>query len=152
MNSMKRLGLAALLVALGALFTAPQAFARNTEDKLTYELVAPEIDPPEPEAFGQYTLTDDSASPLWPWEVDASCRQLTPWNLYCVVATVFWSDEWGNCGWYYLCRTFTADKNGKLEGQFIVDGGWCYVSVQDLWVENNVGQVVLETGRLVRSK
>ena len=159
MNSMKRLGLAALLVALGALFAAPQAFARNTEDKLTYELVAPEIDPPEPEAFGQYTLTDDSAVPGWPQEVDLSCRGLTPWKQYRVVLLVFWQDipgdtvgGWSNWGLYEQSYLLIADNKSRISHEFTIMSYDKYVAVVDLWIENDVGQVVLETGLLVRSK
>ena len=145
MNPMKRLVLAVLLVLLGGLRGASPALAGKNADAVassTSKLVPPETDPPEPKASGRYTVEFYYWYPGFK-DVTVSCKGLTPQKQYDVVVLVEWYDEWWY-GSYLVLRTCTADKNGKLDAQVIVDDYDRYVSIGDLWVENDEGSVVLE--------
>jgi hypothetical protein len=123
--------MAALLVVLAAAYSAPEALARNYTVKWTYELVPPETGPPEPGAYGQYTVTFDSRAQMAmaAKEVAVNCRRLTSGRPYDVVVLVAWNDQWDGYGWYLKRLTFTADAKGRLNGQFTVGGGESYVYV-----------------------
>ncbi len=147
MNPMKRLGLAALLMVLGALCAASSALAGRPPKSLsyTYELTPPESDPPEPQASGRWTKTFH-AVPYTGIYVEVSCRRLTAGELYSVVASVSWRDSWGNYGSYRTGGAFAADGKGRLDAQFMVEQWEAEVFVDDLWIEKD-GNVVLETQR-----
>jgi len=153
MNFMKRLGLAVLVLILGALCAASPALAGKWPKPVsyTYELTPPEIDPAEPEALGQYTLTVQTSAQLAGAErgVEVTCKNLTPRKQYFVMVYVWWykvygeyADSWYESGYSTSCHAFTTDKNGRLHGEFTVGAGVC---IEDLWIENDAGRVVLET-------
>ncbi len=149
MNPMKRLGLVALFVVLGTLFATSLAVARDYT--VDHELVPPAVDPPEPKASGKWTLTYFGDIQIKAKGVDVSCKKLTPGEQYSVVVSVFWSNHWGEFGWYENRYTLTADARGKLETHFLVYYPWeGEASVEDLWIEKlneNGSVVVLETQR-----
>jgi len=142
--------MAALLVVLVALFAASPAFADKPPKPLlfTSQLTPPEIDPPEPQASGSLTETNyTSIHPFMGLDVDVSCRRLKPGKQYLVVALVHWGDVWGGYGTYCTGGAFTADRKGRLDAQFHVERWESYVGLEDLWIENDQGNVVLETQR-----
>jgi hypothetical protein len=157
MNPMKRLGLVALLVfILGGLFAASPALARKIAgvSSTTFKLMRP-ANAPEPTASGQWTLHRDDY--MMTEDVTVSCRRLTPGRQYVVVVLVHWS-QWGRIGYepwtvdsgsYPVEVAVTADAKGRLNAQCTVVSTWSYGggvnrSVQDLWIENDAGNVVLE--------
>ena len=147
MNSVKRLGLAAFLVVLGALFAASPALARKpaggpTPVSYTFKLTPPEIDPPEPQASGQWTVETWSL-PLPSIEVNVSCKRLTPAKPYHVVCLVMeYPNEGPSSGtWWWETHSVAADGRGRLNAQFTVE---TWGGIQFLWVENDEGDVVLE--------
>ena len=149
MNPMRRLGMAALLVALAAILAASSAFAGRPPkpvESYTYQLTPPEIDPPEPQASGRWTKTVNWAYTHPRTDVEVSSVRLTAGELYFVVASVSWTDPWGNHGSYQAGRAFTADGKGRLAARFSVQEWERQVWVDDLWIEKD-GNVVLETRR-----
>lgn len=141
----------ALLIILTTLLaTWPASAGRKAAKPVsyTYELVPPAVDSAEPQASGQYTKTD-SPLPFGPMDVEVSCRHLTPGKQYYVVYVVSWQENywfgpWGNWGSYQACISLTADRKGRLEAQFTVGGGESYMNVEELWIENDQGVVVLQ--------
>jgi len=149
---------AVLVVILTALLAASPALAKpiaGGASSTTYKL-APPANAPERGASGQWTLYTD---PLNVTEsVALSCRNLTPGRQYTIVVLVHWS-QWARIGSgppyqvdsgdYSLELAVTADAKGRLSGQCSVVGTWSPTggvnrSVQDLWIENEDGNVVLE--------
>jgi len=151
MSPMKRLGWIVLAMTLGALFAASPALAdkplKPTVYSSTFKL-APPADGPEPEAYGQCTI---DYYLLLRYEVEVSCRALTPGGQYTLVVLVQWTqiDDTGypiGLGSYLEKQAVTADSRGRLSAQYLLE---CYEfgvyrSVQDVWIENSAGEVVLE--------
>ena len=153
MNPMKRLGLTALVLIVAVNFAASHALAGKKGDVVstTFKL-APPADAPEPRASGECTM--DYIRPYWQ-RATVNCRGLTPDRQYTLVVLVHWSEwyEWWpiSSGFYVEELTVTADAKGRLEAQCVVEGwsdAWgryCYLrSIEDVWVENEAGSVVLE--------
>jgi len=150
MCHMNRSRLAVLVLILGVHFAALPIFARKspTLGSITFKLTPPAIDPPEPQASGRYTLTANTwedFGTFGPIQVSVSCRRLTPGKQYYVETLVWWYDVWGNDGSYYVERAFEADRLGKLQGQFTVEGSYIFIST--LWIQDGAGNVVLEEQR-----
>ena len=150
--------LAVLVVILTPVLAASPALAKpiaGGASSTTYKL-APPANAPERRASGQYTVYRD---PLNVTEsVAVSCRNLTPGRQYTIVVLVYWS-QWARIGSgpsypvgsgsYSMELAATADARGRLSGQCSVVGTWSPTggvnrSVQDLWIENEEGSVVLE--------
>jgi len=149
MNPVKRLGLAVLVLILGAVLAASPALAGGKEAvTYRYNLAPPQTDPPEPRASGRWTKTVNAAYPYAGTHVEASCTRLTVGKQYQVLALVSWNDIWGNSGSYWTGVTSTADGKGRLDAQFDVEALWGeqFVYVTDLRVYSDQG-VVLETER-----
>lgn len=148
MNPMKRVGVAVFLMALGALFTASPALAREYTQR--YALVPPAIDPPEPKASGKWALTHFDVQ-IKAKRVEVTCKGLTPGEEYLVVVWVSSSDEWGGGDSWEALFACTAGANGKLEFDHLFEYGYGRsLSVHDLWIEKlngYPGVVVLETQR-----
>jgi hypothetical protein len=163
MNSVKRLGMTALLVVLAVLLAASPALAGKYADPLisstTYELAPPvDADAPEPTASGKWTLDVYALG----WEdVTVSCRRLTPGEQYVVVSLVQWSETVTNSGGtfedsgsYLEEHPVTADTKGRLNAKFYVyseaDTDWFRIyrlsrHVADVWIVNaTTGEIVLE--------
>ena len=149
------LGVSSLILA--TLFVATPVSARKIAGDAyttTYKL-APPANAAEPRASGQYTMYRDSLNCIE--EGTVSCRNLTPGRQYVVVVLVHWS-SWARIGYepyptgsgsYLMEVAATADASGRLNARFTVVGSWSYSgglnrTVQDLWIENNEGSVVLE--------
>jgi hypothetical protein len=133
MNPVKRLGVVAVLVVLGALCAASPALAGKPlpytgSDRVW--LVPPESYPPEPQASGK-CIHDWVYWPGFYYAVDVTvtCIKLTPGEQY----HVWW---WGESDWGSY--PVTADGKGKLSVQFGADDA-VYV-----WVQNDTGAVVLQ--------
>ena len=150
--------LAVVAVVLTTVLAASLALAKpiaGGASSTTYKL-APPANAPERRASGQYTVYRD---PLNVTEsVAVSCRNLTPGRQYTIVVLVHWS-QWARIGSgpsypvgsgsYSMELAATADARGRLSGQCSVVGTWSPTggvnrSVQDLWIENEDGNVVLE--------
>ena len=134
MNPMKRVGLVALFVVVGAFFAASPALAGKpgqspNNNTVTRSLGPPKIDPPEPHARGKYIITNLRE---WP-TLTVTCRRLTPMKQYCFVA-FFITGPW-NAWW----ETYpvTADGNGDLSELLI---GMVPAFAR---LENDEGDVVL---------
>ena len=111
MNPMKRVGLVALFVVVGAFFAASPALAGKpgqspNNNTVTRSLSPPKIDPPEPHARGKYIITNLRE---WP-TLTVTCRRLTPMKQYHFVA-VSCAGPW-NVWWEIY--PVTADSNGDL--------------------------------------
>jgi hypothetical protein len=151
MKTMQQLGLTALALVVGALFTASPALARKPGPIVpvtyTYKLVPPEVNPPQPQASGQWTL-ETASLPTSSVGVDVSCRRLTPGQQYVVTYWVvwypwFWDGE--PCPtWECDTQVVMADAKGRLNAQFTVAIPDAIVTVDSLWIENDDGDVVLE--------
>ena len=147
MNSMKRVGLAVVVLILGAIVGASPAFAakKYTESLV---LVPPAIDPPEPEASGTVTYQTDYYGGYSTGEATVSCRGLTPGNEYDVHFLVgYWvpSPNSGGYAWY-VCITgrHAADTKGRLTTQFSYGSDFFGSSgVVDVCVQNDQGNFVL---------
>jgi hypothetical protein len=165
MNTKKRLGLTALVVALGALVTASPAVARHGKRVQSYTVqLAPPVDAPEPDASGEWTHdfyaggSEFKGQYVWPSEcATVSCQRLTPGEQYVVRVLVEWDIVPGGYGSYVEERAVTANRKGWLDAEVWVydDGGdssngddsWWWREtrhIADLWIENAAGQIVLE--------
>jgi hypothetical protein len=145
MKAIGRLTRVAILVLLGTVLAGPPAMGRSSK-VLGMTLVPPPVEAPEPQASGQWTQTRQGLS----WVTDdvaVRCKGLTPGEQYSVVAYVFWMDQWGGYGWEYSGTTLTADRKGQIAGQFSILCWESYINVEDLWIENGQGEIVLETRR-----
>ena len=148
MKTMHRLGLTALALAVGTLFIASPAKAGKNaliaKASVTEKLTPPAMDAPEPNASGKCTLQWVGAD-ISPVEVAVSCRGLTPGNQYCVVVHEQWFEAipvgWGWMHEAFFEHPFTADAKGQLKAEF--NTGLFRYQLQDLWVENEAGEVVL---------
>jgi len=162
MNPMKRLGLTVFVLILAALFAASPALAGKNADAVassttTFRLVPP-ADAPEPDASGKCILEDPDPYEWWGYtDVRVSCKSLTPARSYVVVCLVWWEvwqylDMGSSSGWYCVADGLDfdeygvdADGKGRLDAQFTLDDYGCSVRrVEDLWIVNSAGDVVLE--------
>ena len=134
MNPMKRLGLAALVVVLGVLFTASRALAKPPQGGggNSFTLTPPETDPPEPLASGKYTLKPLVHRIAVYWEVYVTCWNLTPGEQYSVCVYDY-TDGGTNI------VEATANSKGKLTPEPIIS----WSNYVDVWVVNDKGAVVL---------
>jgi hypothetical protein len=128
MKTMRKLGMIALMLALGALFFASPVLANGHGDlkgPLWSKLVPPEVNPPEPQASGKYKC--DFPVPLVPVAgVTVICTKLTPGQQYSVCS-------------FGGCYPATADRKGGLEVLFFTDEYYGFICVV-----NDAGEVVLE--------
>ena len=160
MNPMKRLSVLAMSIILGGLFAAPPVLAGKNADVVapyttTFRLVPP-ADAPEPDASGKCILEDPYE--WWGYtDVTVSCKRLTPASSYVVVCLVWWEvwqylDMGSASGWYCVADGWDfdeyavdADGKGRLNAQFtLYDYGCSVRRVEDLWIVNSAGDVVLE--------
>ena len=134
MNPMKRVGLVALFVVVGAFFAASPALAGKpgqspNNNTVTRSLGPPKIDPPEPHARGKYIITNLRE---WP-TLTVTCRRLTPMKQYHFVA-VFRAGPW-NVRWEIY--PVTADVNGNCSAELPVGVPAC------AQLEDDEGDIVL---------
>ena len=138
MNTRKRVGLVALLMASGAIFAATPLWAGKPLPKVehyTYTLVPP-ADSPKPNASGNCTFETYATLPR---SVAVSCRGLIPSQQYWVVHVTSSPDGSVEEAAY----PFTTDARGRFDGEYRYGG---YTS--GLWIENAAGEAVLVLGQL----
>ncbi|HUT91551.1 MAG TPA: hypothetical protein VMY37_18780 [Thermoguttaceae bacterium] len=161
MNLMKRLGLVALVFLLVAIFGASPALAgKPAKSSATVPLAPPAVDPPEPIASGTVTYVHSWWYDQRAWvenvDVTVSCESLTPTNQYCVVfflQHMLWNWDGATMDSYWYERLpATTNKKGQLKSQwsYLPETAWnwpwdgCTTYILDIWVENDLGNVVLE--------
>ena len=161
MNLMQRLGLVALVFLVGAFFAASPALAgKPAKSSVTSPLTPPAIDAPEPGASGTVTYVHSWFYDQRTWvenvDVTVSCESLKPTNQYCVVFFVretLWTWDGGTTDLYWYERLPAAtNKKGQLNSQWSylpeTASHWpwagCITTILDIWVENDLGNVVLE--------
>jgi len=130
MKTMQRLGLTAVLLAVGTLFAAPPVLAGGTV--YTIPLVAP-AESPEPEASGVARVVYTKSSTP---RTTVECVNLMPRERYFVCVITLGS----NGGYYEQAYGVTTDRGGNLRVSFHVP----WIDFGPVWVENDAGEIVLE--------
>jgi hypothetical protein len=146
MKTMQRFGLTALGLVLAAQFASAPALARKPSpvptSTYTFTLIPPPTDAPEPQARGSGTVVTDL---VFSTGVSVKCKRLTPGQQYHLMIKVGVVDR---TGWpinpFVTGTASTTDNHGNLEAQIWLDSDIYYYSVNDVWIENDAGQLVLE--------